>query len=135
MTTAALMRSRYARDSVSTASPARLVTMLYDRLVRDLGAAELALAVPDLEAAHHELVHAQAIVHELASSLDLTTWPEGDGLANLYAWLLERLIAANTAKNAAIVAECRDIVEPLREAWHEAANAQTPIAPVQVAHA
>jgi len=123
MTYASAARSLYARDSVTTASPARLVTMLYDRLARDLAAADTALVVPDLEVAHRELVHAQDIVHELASSLDLTVWPEGEGLAHLYAWLLERLIAANIGKNRAIVAECREIVEPLREAWHEAANA------------
>lgn len=127
MTTAALMRNRYARDAVTTASPSRLVTMLYDRLLRDLSAAETALVVPDLEAAHRELVHAQDIVHELASSLDLTIWPQGEGLAQLYAWLLERLVAANIGKDSAIVGECREVVEPLRDAWHEAANAPVAI--------
>ena len=128
MTTAALMRNRYAREAVTTASPQRLVTMLYDRLLRDLGAAESALAVPDIEVAHRELVHAQDIIRELAGSLDLTIWPEGEGLAQLYAWLLDRLIAANVAKDATVVAECRDIVEPLRDAWHDAANAQPAVA-------
>ena len=33
---ASMIRNRYVGDSVATASPARLVTMLYDRLVRDL---------------------------------------------------------------------------------------------------
>jgi flagellar protein FliS len=135
MTYAAAARARYARESVTTASPARLVTMLYDRLVRDLGAAELALAVPDPESAHHQLVHAQEIVAELAASLDLTVWPEGQGLADLYVWLLQRLTTANLRKDVAIVVECRGIVEPLREAWHEAANAQSPVLPLQAAHA
>ena len=135
MTYASAARARYAQESVGTASPARLVTMLYDRLARDLGAAELALAVPDLEAAHHQLVHAQDIVRELANGLDLSLWPEGEGLAQLYAWLLQRLTAANLRKDAAVVAECRDIVEPLRDAWHEAAAAQVPSVLPQAAHA
>jgi flagellar protein FliS len=132
MTTAALMRNRYARDAVTTASPQRLVTMLYDRLLRDLGAAETALVVPDIEVAHRELVHAQDIIRELAGSLDLAIWPEGESLAQLYAWLLERLIAANVSKDSMIVAECREVVEPLRDAWHEAANAS---ATARAAHA
>ena len=125
MTTAAQLRSRYARESVTTASPARLVTMLYDRLVRDLDDAELAISLADLPAAHRTLRHAQDIVQELSSSLDVSRWEGGEGLQRLYTWLLERLVAANVAKDAAIVAECREVVEPLRDAWHEAANQQS----------
>ena len=125
MTTAAQLRSRYARESVTTASPARLVTMLYDRLVRDLDDAELAISLADLPAAHRLLRHAQDIVQELSSSLDVSRWEGGEGLQRLYTWLLERLVAANVAKDAVTVAECREVVEPLRDAWHEAANQQS----------
>jgi flagellar protein FliS len=125
MTTAAQLRSRYARESVTTASPARLVTMLYDRLVRDLDDAELAISLADPQAAHRMLRHAQDIVQELSSSLDVSRWEGGEGLQRLYTWLLERLVAANVAKDAAIVVECREVVEPLRDAWHEAANQQS----------
>lgn len=115
-------RSRYTRESVATASPARLVTMLYDRLARDLSCAELALAVDDLPAAHHELRHAQDIVAELSSSLEPGSWAGVDALGSLYTWLLEELVAANVHKDGVRVTACREVVEPLREAWHEAAN-------------
>jgi len=124
MSIAAAARNRYAQDSVTTASPARFVTMLYDRLLRDLTSAEVALSGRDLEAAHHQLVHAQDIVQELANSLDLSVWPAGEGLAQLYAWLLEQLLEANVTKNVEVVTACRGVVEPLRDAWHEAANTQ-----------
>ena len=100
MTTAAQLRSRYAREAVTTASPARLVTMLYDRLVRDLDDAELAISLADHPAAHRLLRHAQDIVQELSSSLDVSRWEGGEGLQRLYTWLLERLVAANVAKDA-----------------------------------
>lgn len=122
MTTAAQLRSRYAREAVTTASPVRLVTMLYDRLVRDLDDAELAISLANAQAAHAQLRHAQDIVQELSSSLDVSQWDGGPGLQSLYTWLLERLVAANVSKDAAIVVECREVVEPLRDAWHEAAN-------------
>jgi flagellar secretion chaperone FliS len=124
MTTAAQLRSRYAREAVTTASPARLVTMLYDRLVRDLDDAELAISVSNLQAAHTLLRHAQDIVQELATSLDVASWDGGPGLQSLYTWLVERLVAANVAKDAEIVSQCREVVEPLRDAWHDAANQQ-----------
>jgi flagellar secretion chaperone FliS len=122
MTTAAQLRSRYAREAVTTASPVRLVTMLYDRLVRDLDDAELAISLANPQAAHAQLRHAQDIVQELSSSLDVSQWDGGPGLQRLYTWLLERLVAANVSKDATIVVECREVVEPLRDAWHEAAN-------------
>jgi flagellar protein FliS len=124
MTTAAQLRSRYARESVTTASPVRLVTMLYDRLARDLDDAEFAISMANPQSAHTALRHAQDIVQELASSLDVGRWSGGEGLQSLYTWLLEQLVAANLTKDASRVIECRVVVEPLREAWHEAANAQ-----------
>ena len=66
---ASMIRNRYVGDSVATASPSRLVTMLYDRLVRDLVTGEGAIVASDLAAANESLVHAQEIVWELAISL------------------------------------------------------------------
>ena len=126
MTTAAQLRSRYAREAVTTASPARLVTMLYDRLVRDLDDAELAISQADPQAAHaHAAPRPGHRAGALRRASTCRSWDGGPGLQSLYTWLLERLVAANSAKDAAMVAECREVVEPLREAWHEAANLQS----------
>ena len=126
MTTAAQLRSRYARESVTTASPARLVTMLYDRLVRDLDDAELAISLADLPAAHRLLRHAQDIVQELSSSLDVSRLGGRRGACNASTpGCSSGWSPPTSTKDAAIVAECREVVEPLRDAWHEAANQQS----------
>lgn len=130
---AALRRQHYVGDAVSTASPARLVTMLYDRLVRDLSTAEAAIADRDTALASANLVHAQEIVLELRSSLKPELWEGGPGLASLYAFLVSELIAANVRKDAARVVACRKLVEPLRDAWHEAANLAATQQPVPAA--
>jgi flagellar protein FliS len=124
MTTPAQLRSRYARDSVTTASPIRLVTMLYDRLARDLDDAELAISMADPQSAHLALRHAQDIVQELAGSLRTAAWSGAEGLQSLYTWLIGQLVATNLSKDASLLTGCREVVEPLREAWHDAANAQ-----------
>ena len=121
MTAQALLRNRYVDASVATASPARLLTMLYDRLVRDLSEAEQALAAGDPATGTDRLRHAQEIVMELQSGLDPTKWSGGPALAQLYAFLLRELIGANIAGDGARVARCRALVEPLRDAWHQAA--------------
>jgi flagellar secretion chaperone FliS len=119
---ASMIRNRYVGTSVDTASPARLVTMLYDRLVRDLTTAEAALAGSDLEGANHALIHAQEIVWELAAGLDPTKWSGGPALAALYQFMLGELLDANVKKDVTKVTSVRELVEPLRDAWHQAAE-------------
>jgi flagellar protein FliS len=97
--------------------------MLYDRLVRDLTGAEAALIAGDFASANQQLVHAQDILWELLAGLDVTRWSGGPGLAALYQFLITELVGANVGKDAARVATCRELVEPLREAWHQAADA------------
>ena len=52
-------RDAYLDASVATASPARLLVMLYDRLVLDVQRALDAQRAGDHEAAHRQLLHAQ----------------------------------------------------------------------------
>ncbi len=115
------MRGRYLADSVATASPARLLTMLYDRLVLDLSRAEEALRSGDRTVAWQQLVHAQDIVLELRTSLNTDAWDGADGLAQIYTWMLTELVGANVDADAERVAACRGLVEPLRDAWRDAA--------------
>ena len=118
---AAALRARYLGDTVATASPQRLLIMLYDRLALDLDLAHNALTVGDRSAAGEQLRHAQEIVIELQSSLDVKAWEGGPRLAALYSWLLSELITANLKGDLRRVSDCRKIVEPLRDAWREAA--------------
>src|SRR5690348_17853835 len=119
--TAPNLRNRYLQDSIQTASPAKLLTMLYDRLVLDMMQGEEAVRAGEIENAHEKLSHAQEIIIELQVSLDVEAWSGGPGLANLYGYLITELIGANVAKDADRVAVCRGFIEPLRDAWREAA--------------
>lgn len=120
-TPTALARQRYATESVSTASPARLLLMLYDRLVRDLVMAEAAVREGDIAVANDQLVHAQAILLELNASLDHDVWDGAGSMSQLYLFCWSELVAANVQKDASRVATVRGLIEPLREAWREAA--------------
>ena len=115
------LRERYLADSINTASPGKLLVMLYDRLVFDLAQGEEALRADDRDRAAERLMHAQEIVLELRTTLDLDAWEGAAGLANLYGFLITELIGANIRRDADRVAACRKLVEPLRDAWREAA--------------
>ena len=125
MTTAALARNRYLKDSVSTASPQRLVVMLYDGLVHDLQLAQQGVATGDVVLVHTRLIRAQAIVTELQGSLDLNAWAGAADLSRLYTYVLELLVDANVRKDAAPLVLAMDVVEPLRDAWRQALAANT----------
>ncbi len=117
--TPALASTRYLSDSVATASSSRLVVMLYDRLLLDLDRGEQELRANIAGGTH--LLHAQEILIELRTSLDLSSWPGANGLADLYAFLIGELIAAYLGKDPDRVAKSRALIKPLRDAWAEAA--------------
>ena len=122
MSTQAQLRNRYAREAVTTATPAQLVVMLYDRFLKDLTTAEAGLGANDLMGTHNALMHAQEIVRELDTSLDITVWKEGESLKRLYAWVLEELMNANLEKDATHIANAREVMQPLRDTWAELAH-------------
>jgi flagellar protein FliS len=119
------LRDRYLQDSINTASPARLLIMLYDRLILDLLHGEEALRNDDRVLANEKLTHAQEIVLELRVTLDVNAWEGAPGLASLYGFVLTELIGANIKRDAERVAVCRSLLEPLRDAWRDAASAST----------
>ena len=119
--TAPHLRDRYLQDSINTASPGKLLVMLYERLVLDLVQGEEALRAGERERANERITHAQEILLELRATLDTDAWAGAAGLASLYGFLLTELIQANVGRDADKVAACRGLVEPLRDAWREAA--------------
>lgn len=120
MNQAALL-NKFRRESLATASPAKLLTMLYDRLLLDLDRALAALEAGDAAAANEQLGHAQQIIHELRCSLDVDAWDGAPQLLELYNYLYSELVTANVRRDAGAVATVRGLVEPLRDAWHQAA--------------
>jgi len=115
-----LARARYATVTAHTASPQRLLTMLYDRLIVDLAVAEAAMRTGDHETVGHRLSHAQAILLELWASLDTGLWPEGTQLKSLYLWMVNELMSSRLPAQPERVASCRELLEPLRDTWKQA---------------
>ena len=118
------MRQRYLADSVATASPAKLLMMLFDRLVMDLARGEQALLAGNRPEANTQLNHAQDIVTELHVSLDLDAWTGAAGLAQLYAFVDDRAGQRERAgRRGQGDRDAASLIEPLRDTWREAALA------------
>jgi flagellar protein FliS len=113
--------ARMREESLATATPERMVVLLYDRLVVDIERAQAALEREAREEAGEALTHAQRIVDELRFSLDASAWDGAAGLASLYDYLAVTLVRANVSGNPDLVRACREVAAPLRDTWHEAA--------------
>ena len=114
-------RAAYVDASIATASPARLLVMLVDRLVLDVQRGHEAQGRNDLQAAHEQLVHAQDIVLELRTSLRTDSFPGGPGLASLYDYLHQQLVVANVRKDQGVTAHCLHLAQQLADTWRQAA--------------
>lgn len=113
-------RNRYVSDGAGVVPQNRLLVMLYDRLVLDIEQADAALVERNLEAVNDKLLHAQAIVLELHSALDVAAWDGGERLAQLYLWVNEQLLEANIKKDARCIRNALRIVRQLQQTWHQA---------------
>jgi flagellar protein FliS len=116
-------RNAYMGGMVSTASPARLLVMLFERLGADVDRAIAAQETGDPAGAGPHLIHAQDIVLELRASLDHDVWDGAARLDSIYSWLYRELIRANTSRDVTVTKGCKSVVDPLVETWREAALA------------
>lgn len=121
-------RAAYMDASVATASPARLLVMLYERLVLDVRKGMAAQQQGDHPEAHTQLLHAQDIVLELRATLDVDAWDGGPGLASIYDFLHLQLVRANISRDVATTEGCLRLVEDLCATWREAALAAAQVA-------
>jgi flagellar protein FliS len=114
----------YKAQSVQTASPGKLVLMLFDGYLRFTTAAVNSFEESDLtkknEGINNNLIKAQNIVTELQSSLDMSVPGELPGtLYRLYDYVLHQLQQANLQKKPEPIAEADKVIAELREAWAE----------------
>lgn len=114
------VRDRYVSDGAGVIPQARLLVMLFDRLVLDVQQAEDALSHRRIAEANDRLTHAQSILLELHAALDVNTWAAGAQLAELYLWLTEELMQANVNKDAKALAPCLRMLIELQGAWQNA---------------
>lgn len=120
-------RNAYLEASIATASPARLLVMLLDRLRLDVSRAREAQEAGDHQAAHQQLLHAQDIVMELRVSLKPEMFDGGPALASLYDYLHSQLVQANVKRDASITAACQVLADQLGDTWREAAMASAAV--------
>lgn len=108
----------YKNASVQT-TPAKLLIMLYDGLIRALELAKTSIEQNDIQETNHQLKKAQDIVRELHASLKME-YEISKPLASLYDYFYRRLVEANVQKDSQPIVEILPMIEGLRESWYKA---------------
>jgi len=108
----------YQETAVRGANPVRLTILLYDQLIQDVSRAGEALATSHIEQCAQEVGHAVAVIGYLQATL---RHDGGRGVArnlgHFYTMLREKLMEAQVRSSIPILADLRQQLAEVREAW------------------
>jgi flagellar secretion chaperone FliS len=115
--------AQYRETDVMSATPARLVVLLYEHLEVCLRRAQFAIQQQQIEVRVTQLAKSRAILSELLGTLD---FERGGSIAvelsQLYTFLLRELVDVGSRQDVAQLAKIVDIVKTLGDGFREAAS-------------
>jgi flagellar protein FliS len=112
---------QYRTTSVQTASPVKLLLMVYDGLIVSIKKGKQEIEADKPAQAHISIVKAQDILTELMSNLNMD-YPISQNLFQLYDYMKQRLVESNIKKNADMLEEVLTFAQELRDTWVQAAQ-------------
>ena len=114
---------KYQTQQIMTASPARLVVMLFEKAISCLNEAIRAIEAGDIETRWKANSRAMEIVNHLLTTLDMDKGGDiAKNLDQIYRFILVRLPEVDMKNNAAVAREVIGLLEPLRRSWHTVAS-------------
>ncbi|WP_422614978.1 flagellar export chaperone FliS [Cohnella caldifontis] len=110
----------YQKNKYETASPHRLILMLYDGALSNLNRARIALNGNQRQEAHRYIQKTQDILFELLACLNEEQGGViAQNLKELYFYMIKQLVQANIQKKADLLDESESILRQLRGAWEQ----------------
>lgn len=117
---------QYKKNQVETATPEKLLILLYDGAIQYLNKAKIAFVDNETEQIHINLLGCENIILEFMNTLNME---EGGTLATnlyrLYDYLYNTLVTANLQKDVRKVDEVLGHLVSLRETWQKAIDIST----------
>jgi flagellar protein FliS len=108
----------YLEEKILSADPVELVCMLYQGAIDAVEEARRYLAAGEIAARSRAISKACDIVLELSSALDIQLGGQLSlRLAELYDYLLRRLLEANLKASDGLLAEAQGLLSTLTEGW------------------
>lgn len=107
----------YQNQAILTATPERLVVMLYDGAIRFFFQASAALREGARRVAFERLNRGEAIVDHLLATLDMSAGEIAERLEGIYVFCKRLLREARSESDAGKVDLVRGYLAELRESW------------------
>ena len=115
--------ANYKQTSIETATPEKLLLMLFDGGIKFLNLGMLAIEQKDYSSTNKWLVKVQDILFELMVSLDMDKGGEiASNLYKLYDFYRNEVIKANIAKDTKLLPPVLEFLRLYRDMWAEAAR-------------
>ena len=112
---------QYQQTQVQTASPEKILIMLYDGAIQFLNKARVGMENKNIEETHNNIMRAQRIIQEFMNTLDRQNGGEiAENLYRLYDYLNYRLIQSNVKKDIDGIDEVLRHLKELKATWEEA---------------
>ena len=112
---------QYQKMQVETASPEKILIMLYNGAITFLKKARIAFNESNKVEAHNNIIAAEKIILEFMTTLDMDLGGEmAKNLYALYDYLYNRLVEANLKNRPELVDEVIDHLVKLRDTWNKA---------------
>ena len=112
---------QYQTSQIQTASPEKILIMLYDGAIQFLNKAKKELENKNIQEVHNNIIGAQKIVAEFMNTLDMEIGgATAVNLYNLYEYMHFRLVQANMKKDVAMIDEVLVHLKDLKSTWEEA---------------
>lgn len=108
----------YQHNAVQTASPAKLILMLYDGAIRFCNTAMEAMNDGDIQKVNTNIKKAEDIIVQLRMDLDMK-YPVAKEFDQVYDYIYRRLVEANMQKDIEILEEALEHIKTMRETWVE----------------
>lgn len=113
----------YKQQQVNTATPAKMVFMLFEKTLSRLQEAQHAIERNDIQARCNANCSAQELLAHLSNTLDTEQGGEiATNLEQIYAHCLLRLMDVDRYNDAQAAAEVAYLLKPLRDSWAELAE-------------
>lgn len=113
--------NQYQQTQVTTASPERILIMLYDGAIRFLGQARNCIESGERLPKREALSRAIAIVSYLSDTLDHQAgWEHAEELDALYAFMVRELTKVNLTDDLKALEVVEGLLKELRATWAEA---------------
>jgi flagellar secretion chaperone FliS len=110
----------YLENEILSASPVRLIQMLYTAALDSIASARRCLRAGDIRARSRAITKTMRIVTELSRSLNREAGGDlSQNLANVYGYVIRLLVESNAKQLETPLDEAERLLSTLAEAWAE----------------